>query len=59
VDKGPPHTIKYTEIIEEKVGNILKHMHTGEIFSNRTPTAYALRSGIDKWDFIKLQSSVR
>ena len=31
-------------------------MGTGEIFLNRTPIAYALRSRIDKWDLIKLQS---
>jgi hypothetical protein len=29
---------------------------TGEIFLNRTPMAYALRSRIDKWDLIKLHS---
>ena len=28
----------------------------GEISLNRTPIAYALRSKIDKWDLIKLQS---
>jgi hypothetical protein len=32
------------------------HMGTGEIFLNRTPMACALRSTIDKWDLIKLQS---
>jgi hypothetical protein len=31
-------------------------MGTGGNFLNRTPIAYALRSTIDKWDFIKLQS---
>ena len=31
-------------------------MGTGEIFLNRTPIAYALRSRIDKWDVIKLQT---
>jgi hypothetical protein len=31
-------------------------MGTGEIFLNRTPIAYALRSRIDKWGLIKLQS---
>ena len=31
-------------------------MGTGEKFLNRTPIAYALRSRIDKWDIIKLQS---
>jgi hypothetical protein len=31
-------------------------MGTGENFLKRTPIAYALRSRIDKWDLIKLQS---
>ena len=31
-------------------------MGTGRKFLNRTPIAYALRSRIDKWDLIKLQS---
>jgi hypothetical protein len=38
------------------VGKSLEHMGTGEDFLNRTPIAYALRSIIDKWDLIKLQS---
>ena len=31
-------------------------MGIGEKFLNRTPITYALRSRIDKWDLIKLQS---
>jgi len=31
-------------------------MGTGENFLNKTPMAYALRSRINKWDLIKLQS---
>jgi hypothetical protein len=31
-------------------------MGTGEKLLNRTPVAYALRSRINRWDFIKLQS---
>ena len=31
-------------------------MGTGEIFLNRTPMVYALRSKIGKWDLIKLQT---
>jgi hypothetical protein len=38
------------------VGKSLEHMGTGEKILNRTPMARAVRSGIDKWDFIKLQS---
>jgi hypothetical protein len=54
--------IKYVHIkqdmlnlIEEKVGKSLKHIGTGEIFLNTTPMAQALRSTIDKWDFMKLK----
>ena len=43
-------------LIKEKVGKSLKHMGTGENFLNRTPMVYGLRSIIDKWDLIKLQS---
>jgi hypothetical protein len=31
-------------------------VNTGEIFLNRTPIAYTVKSRIDKWDLIKLQS---
>jgi hypothetical protein len=48
-----PDTLK---LLEKKVGKSLEHMGTGEIFLNRTPMAYALRSRIDKQDLIKLQS---
>jgi hypothetical protein len=41
---------------EEKVGKSLKDMGTGEKFLNRTAMACAIRSRIDKWDLIKLQS---
>jgi hypothetical protein len=44
------------ELIEENMGKSLEHMGTGENFLNRTPIACALRSRIDKWDLIKLQS---
>ena len=48
-----PDTLK---LIEKKLEKILEDMGTGEKFLNRTPIAYALRSRIDKWDLIKLQS---
>jgi hypothetical protein len=44
------------KLIEEKVGKILEEMGTREKFLNRTAMACAVRSGIDKWDLIKLQS---
>ena len=38
------------------MGKCLEHMGTGEKFLNRTAMACAVRSRIDKWDLIKLQS---
>ena len=48
-----PDTLK---LIEKKLGKTLEDIGTGDMFLNRTPIAYALRSRIDKWDLIKLQS---
>jgi hypothetical protein len=42
-------------LIQEKVGKILEHMGTGEIFLNRTPMAQARRSTIDKWEPHKIE----
>jgi hypothetical protein len=44
------------KLIEEKVGQSLKDMGTGEKFVNRIALACAVRSRIDKWVLIKLQS---
>jgi len=44
------------KLIEEKMGKSLKNMDTGENFRNRMRMAYALRSRMDKWYLIKLQS---
>jgi hypothetical protein len=52
-----PNTLK---LIEKKVRKSLEYMGTEEIFLKRTaPIAYVLRSRIDKWDLIKLQSFSR
>jgi hypothetical protein len=51
-----PETLKF---IEEKVGETLEGMGTGEKFLNRTAMACAVRSRINKWDLIKLQSFCR
>jgi hypothetical protein len=51
-----PETLK---LIEEKVGKILQDMGTREKFRNRIAMSYAVRSRIDKWDLIKLQSFCR
>ena len=48
-----PDTLK---LIEDKEGESLEHMGTGEKLLNRTPMACAVRSRTDKWDLIKLQS---
>ncbi|CCD14539.1 unnamed protein product [Trypanosoma congolense IL3000] len=48
-----PETLK---LIEEKVGKSLEDVGTGEKFLNRTAMACAVRSRIDKWDLMKLQS---
>jgi hypothetical protein len=56
VDQGvhiKPETLK---LIEEKVVKSLKDIGTGEKFLNRTAMACAVRSRIDKWDLMKLQS---
>ena len=44
------------KLIEEKVGKSLENMGTGEKFLNRTAMACAVRSRIDQWDLMKLQS---
>jgi hypothetical protein len=41
--------------IEKKLGNSLEHIGTGDNFLNRTPITQALRSTINKWDFMKLR----
>jgi hypothetical protein len=51
-----PETLKF---IQEKVGETLEDMGTGEKFLNRIAMACAVRSKIDKWGLIKLQSFCR
>jgi hypothetical protein len=48
-----PETLK---LIEEKVGESLEDMGTGEKCLNRTAMACAVRSRIGKWNLIELQS---
>ena len=45
-------------LIEQKVENTIEHIGTEDVFLNRTPVAQALRSTIDKWDLMKLKSSM-
>jgi hypothetical protein len=42
--------------IEEKFGKSLENMGTGGKFLKRKTVASTVRSKIDKWDLIKLQS---
>jgi hypothetical protein len=44
------------KLIDKKVAKSLEDMGTVEKFLNRTAMACAVRSRIDKWDLIKLQS---
>ena len=48
-----PETLKLTGL---KVGESLGDMGTGGKFLNKTAMACAVRSRMDKWDLIKLQS---
>ena len=50
------HKTRDSETYREESGESLEDMGTGEKFLNRTAMACAVRSRIDKWDLIKLQS---
>jgi hypothetical protein len=54
--QGPQYKTGYTKLIEEKAGNSLKHIGTGDNLLSTTLMAQTLRSTIDKWDLIKLKS---
>jgi hypothetical protein len=56
VDQGPQHKTRNTKLIEEKVGKNLELIGTEENFLNRTSMAHAIRSRINKWDLMKLES---
>jgi len=47
------HTL---HLIEQKVGNSLETVGTGDNFLNRTPMAQAERTAINKWDLMKLKT---
>jgi len=56
VYQRPSHKTRYTQTNGRKSWEEpLTHGHWGN-FPEQTPMAYALRSRIDKWNFIKLQS---
>lgn len=43
-------------LLEDKVGNTLELIGTGDHFLNITPVAQTLRLTINKWDLLKLRS---
>jgi hypothetical protein len=56
VDQRPPHKARDNEIYTGESGEKpLRYGHRGKIL-NRTSMACAVRSRIDKWDLMKLQS---
>jgi hypothetical protein len=56
VDQRPQHKTRYTESNRRESGKEPPTYGHGGSFLNRTPMAQALRSGIDKWDLMKLKS---
>jgi hypothetical protein len=56
VDQRPLHKTRETEIYRGESGEKPGKHGTGEKFLNRTAMVYAIRSRIDKWNLIKLQS---
>jgi hypothetical protein len=54
MNKGPPYKTRYTETNRKESGPYACGDRGN--FLNRTLIAYTLRSRIDKWDLIKLQS---
>ena len=56
MDQGTPHKTRDSETYRGECRGSLEDMGTGENFLNRTAMACALRSRIDKWDLMKLQS---
>jgi hypothetical protein len=56
VDQGTPHKTRDTEIYRGESREKPRRYGHGENFLNRTAMACAVRSRIDKWNLIKLQS---
>jgi hypothetical protein len=47
-----PETLK---VVQERAGNTLEAIGTGNYFLNRTQMAHQLRERIDKWNYMKLK----
>jgi hypothetical protein len=56
VNQRTPHKTRELKYIEKKVEESLEGIGTGEKFLNRTAMTCAVRSRINKWDLIKLES---
>jgi hypothetical protein len=56
VDQRPPHETRDTEINRGESGGKPQIYGTGGKFLNSRAMAFVVRSRIDKWDLIKLQS---
>ena len=56
VDKDLSIKPDILNLTEEKVVKSLEHIGTGDNFLNRPPMAQALRSRVDNWDLMELQS---
>ena len=56
MDQGTSHKTRDTETYRGESGEKPRGKGTEEKFLNRTAMACAVRSRIDKWDLIKLQS---
>jgi hypothetical protein len=57
VDQRTPQKTRNTEIYRGESGEKpRRYGHSGKKFLNKTTMACAIRSRIDKWDLIKLQS---
>ena len=56
MDQRTPHKTKDIEINRGESGEKPRSMGTAEKFLNRTAMVCAVRSRIDKWDLMKLQS---
>jgi hypothetical protein len=51
-----PQTLK---LVQKRAGNTLEAIGISKDFLNRTPAAQQLRERIDKWDYMKLKTSVQ
>jgi hypothetical protein len=47
------------KLVQERAGNSLELIDISKDFLNRTQMAQQLRGRIDKWDYIKLNTSVQ